>query len=189
MTSRTSTSAPERMWLAHHGPEHAERCCHVRGVAVCRRCSVLYPVALLAALAVVVVDPPAEVLVAAMWLLPAPMALDWAGEHLGRWRYSPRRQVVVTALAAPALGAAFAVHAVEPFSPAAVAPVGFWILVCLGTAMWGVWRTLPAEEPGWEDRHLAEESARRERLDGLLAAADATGRPDAGATGRGTAPT
>ena len=166
------TAAHERMWLAHHGPEHAERCCHVRGVAVCRRCAVLYPIAVLTALVVVITEPPASWLVAAMWLLPVPMVGEWIGEHLGDLRYSPGRQVVLTAIGAPALGAAIAVHALQPFSLAAVAPVAVWTVVCAGTAAWSWWRSVPDEAPNWEAHHLESESARRERLEGLLAAAD-----------------
>ena len=166
------TAAHDRMWLAHHGPEHAERCCHVRGVAVCRRCAVLYPIAVLTALVVVMTDPPAGWLVAAMWLLPVPMVAEWVGEHLGDLRYSPVRQTAVTAIGAPALGAAVAVHALEPFSLAAVAPVAVWTLVCAGTAAWSWWRSVPDVAPNWEEHHLESESARRERLEGLLSAAD-----------------
>ena len=164
----------ERMWLAHHGPEHAERCLHVRGVAVCRRCAVLYPVAVLTAVLVLLTDPPSAWLLAAMWLLPVPMVLEWMGEHLGRLAYSPGRQIAVTALGAPALGAAVAIHAIEPFSVAAWAPIVIWTAICAGTAAWSWWRSVPDVAPNWEADHLADEAVRRAHLEGLLADADAS---------------
>lgn len=168
----------ERRWLSHHGPEHAERCRSVGGIAVCRRCSVLYPVAVVVAVVVVALDPPSTWLVALMWLAPVPMALDWAAEHLGRVAYSPRRQTAVTLLGAPALGAALAMHARSPFTAPAVAPILWWTLCCLAVAWWGWWRTVPDEAPGWEERHLADEQVRRERLEQLLG--DPSGRGSVG---------
>ena len=162
------------MWLAHHGPEHDERCLHVRGVAVCRRCAVLYPVAVVAALIVLVADPPTGWLLAAMWLLPVPMVAEWIGEHLGRLRLRPpTARWSLTAIGAPALGVAVAIHAVEPFSLAACGTRGVaWTAVCGGAAMWSCWRSVPDVAPGWEEHHHAEEAARRARLEGMLAAAD-----------------
>lgn len=163
----------DRMWLAHHGPAHAERCLHVHGVAVCRRCAVLYPMAVLFAVMVLVVDPPASWLVAAMWLLPVPMVLDWVGEHLGWVGYSPIRQVAVTAIGSPALGVALAIHALTPFSWPAVAPVVVWGGLCGAVALGAWWRSLPEEDAGWQERHERDEAERRERLDAILAEADA----------------
>lgn len=162
----------DRMWLAHHGPEHAERCLHVRGAAVCRRCAVLYPVAVLCAAAVLLTDPPVAWLVAAMWVLPVPMVLEWVGEHLGRIRYSPARQVAVTAVGAPALGIAVAIHAVTPFAAAAVAPVVVWGGLCGAVALLSWWRSLPQEDAGWQERHERDEAERRARLEAMLTEAD-----------------
>ena len=170
------------MWLAHHGPDHAERCVQVRGIAVCRRCAVLYPVALCAAVLFLALDAPTDWLVAAMWLLPAPMAAEWAGEHLGRLRYAPGRQVALTALGAPALGAALAIQWEQPFSLRMWAPIVVWTLLCAGCALWAQWRALPALDAGWEDRHEADEAVRRERLMALLDGAEA----DAGGGGGGS---
>lgn len=166
------TSATTPMWLAHHPPEHLERCVRLGGHHVCRRCAVLYPIAVLTAVAVIVLDPPQHVMVLALWLLPIPMVLEWVAEHLGGWRYSPARQVAVTAIGAPALGVALAWHAVEPFVWAATLPVLVWATVCLLSALGG--RLVSGvEEPGWQDRHEAAEDARRQHLERLLAAADA----------------
>jgi hypothetical protein len=160
------------MWLAHHSPEHLDRCVRVGRHHVCRRCAVLYPVAVLSAVAVLVFDPPQTVMVLALWVLPIPMVLEWVAEHLGGWRYSPARQVVVTAVGAPALGVALAWHAVEPFVWAATLPVLVWTVICLVSALGG--RLVSGvEEPGWQERHDAAEAERREHLEQLLAAADA----------------
>ncbi len=174
------TASHDRMWLAHHDSDHAQRCTHVAGYAVCRRCAVLYPLAIVVALAVMVTDPSAGWPIAAMWVLPIPMVLEWTGEQLGRLRYSPTRQVVVTAVGAPALGAALAVHALEPFSVAAVAPVLTWTVVCLGVAIWSWWRSIPDLDAAWEQRHQLDETARQEHLIGLLRAADARRDPVGG---------
>jgi hypothetical protein len=165
-----STTAP--MWLAHHPPEHLDRCLVVRGRHVCRRCAVLYPIAVLTAVAVVLLDPPESLMVLALWVLPIPMVLEWVAEHLGGWRYSPTRQVAVTAVGAPALGVALAWHAVEPFVWAATLPVLVWTAICLASAAAGR-LVAGVEEPGWQERHDAAEAARRAHLDQLLAEADA----------------
>lgn len=160
------------LWLAHHRPEHAQRCTRIAGTPVCRRCAVLYPVALASAALVLAADPPTAVLVAAMWLLPAPMALEWVAEHL-RWaRYSPRRQVALTALGAPALGVALAIHAVAPLSLVAVAPVLVWGGICSGVALWSLRRSAPPAPTEWLERHEADESARDAALQALLVRAD-----------------
>ncbi len=174
-------AAPDRVWLSHHAPEHSERCLHVRGVAICRRCAVLYPVALCAAVLFVALDAATGWLVAAMWVLPAPMAAEWIGEHLGRLRYDPRRQIAVTALGAPALGAALAITWERPFSPAAVLPIAVWTLCCAGVALWTQWRALPELDAGWEARHEADEVERRERLRSLLDGVESDG-DDSGGT-------
>lgn len=174
MSSRQSTApkGADPMWLAHHPPEHLQRCVQLRGRHVCRRCAVLYPIAVLTAVAVVVLDPPQTLMVLALWVLPIPMVLEWVAEHLGGWRYSPTRQVTVTAIGAPALGVALASHAVEPFVWAATLPVLVWTAICLASALAG--RLVAGlEEPGWQERHDADEAARRAHLEQLLAEADA----------------
>ena len=109
--------APTRspIWLSHHWPDRHDRCVRVSGVAVCRRCLVLYPLVLLAALVVLAVDLPLGAIVVAAWILPLPMSLEWAGEQFGVLAHSPRRLVVTTAVAALGLGAALAVHLRTPF--------------------------------------------------------------------------
>ena len=130
---------------------------------MCRRCLVLYPAALLTALMVAVLAPgtPGTLAVALMWMLPIPAVVDWTLEHLGVVAWSPRRQVGVTLVAAPALGIALAAHADRPFTHTAVIPMAFWTLVCLTAAMAGAERRGPDD---WRARHEATETTRTERL-------------------------
>ncbi|MFM7062055.1 MAG: hypothetical protein ACKO04_00980 [Actinomycetes bacterium] len=168
----TDRTGPHRArtsrWLAHHGPEHLERCTVVAGHHVCRRCLVLYPAAVLTGVLVALLAPgaPGPLAVVSMWLLPVPAVVDWTLEHLGMVAWSRRRQVVVTLLAAPALGVALAAHAHEPFTHTAVVPMAFWTLVCLTAAMAGAARRDPDD---WRRRHEAAESGRAERLKELAA--------------------
>ncbi|MFN7150655.1 MAG: hypothetical protein ACK4V6_14420, partial [Microthrixaceae bacterium] len=62
--------------------------------------------------------------------------------------------------------------AVEPFVWAATLPVLVWTAICLASALAG--RLVAGlEEPGWQERHDADEAARRAHLEQLLAEADA----------------
>ena len=130
---------------------------------MCRRCLVLYPTAFLAAVLVALLAPgtPGTLAVTLMWLLPIPAVVDWTLEHLGLVAWSPRRQVAVTLVAAPALGIALAAHADRPFTHTAVIPMAFWTLVCLTAAMAGAERRGPDD---WRARHEATETTRTERL-------------------------
>jgi uncharacterized membrane protein YfcA len=115
------------------------------------------------------------------------MTLDWIGEYLGQVRYSPSRQVLLTALAAPALGCAFALHLQQAFSPVALAPMTLYVLLCCAAVMWRSRkaRTLrgfesknehaPAkasgtqvDPPEWEQAFLSEEAERTAALHALL---------------------
>jgi hypothetical protein len=161
---------PSPMWLAHHHPDQYERCVTLGTLHVCRRCLVLYPLAVLCAVLVLLTDPPPSWSIAAMWLLPAPVMVEWVGEHLGRLPHSPRRQVVLTALAAPALGTALAWHAVSPFELAAIAPMATWALVGLASALVG--RSGHTTGPTWREQHQEDEARRARRLQQLLEDAD-----------------
>ena len=110
------------IWLAHHWPDHYDRCVRVGRQHVCRRCLVLYPTVVVVAIVATGLDLGAS-FGWAPWLLPLPLAVDWIGEHLGRLRYSPTRQIATTLLAAVGFGVALAVHLDRPFAATAVAPV------------------------------------------------------------------
>ena len=96
---------PTPLWLSHHWPDEYDRCVVVGGRRVCRRCLVLYPVSLAAALFLGLVwcwperlDP------WFLWLLPLPAVVEFVAEQL-RWiRHSPTRLVVLTVPLAIACG-------------------------------------------------------------------------------------
>jgi hypothetical protein len=176
------------LWYSHHHVEQYDRCVQIGKRHVCRRCTVLYPLVLLSTAALMALGVSiVPILVLGMWILPLPMTLDWIGEYLGQVRYSPSRQVLLTALAAPALGCAFALHLQQAFSPVALAPMTLYVLLCCAAVMWRSRkaRTLrgfesknehaPAkasgtqvDPPEWEQAFLSEEAERTAALHALL---------------------
>lgn len=94
--------------LAHHPPEAYERCIVVDGRHVCRRCSVLYPIAFaMLGLSMAGLHWPASLDRLMLLALPVPVVAEFVLEQVGLIRYSPRRQVALSALAALALGQGF----------------------------------------------------------------------------------
>ena len=101
--------------IAHHPPAQYERCLVVDGRHVCRRCSVLYPIAFaVLGLSFAGLLWPTSLDRALLLSLPVPVALEFVAEHLGVLHYNARRQVAVTALAAPALGRGLARYLDSP---------------------------------------------------------------------------
>ena len=96
----------EGLWLSHHHPEEWDRCLVIRGRRVCRRCFVLYPLAFSIALLTLAGGSPwpPELDPWFIWGLSIPATVEFVGEQLGRFRYSARRQVAVTAVVAVAYG-------------------------------------------------------------------------------------
>jgi uncharacterized membrane protein len=99
-----------RMWLSHHDDDQLERCILLKGRHVCRRCSVLYPVAL-AVLGVVAFGLSLPTWL--MFVLPIPAVVEFIAETFGA-RYTPVRQMALTAIAAPALGIGFGRGVTDP---------------------------------------------------------------------------
>lgn len=162
------------MWVSHHWPEHHERCFVAGRWHVCRRCAVLYPVAVLTALVAMAVDPSRSVALTFMWVLPIPMTMEWVAEHRGATRYSPTRQAVLSAVAAVGFGTALAAHLVQPFDPDALAPVATHATICAVSAIIAARRRAaePATTVGgvaaWELEHERRERERTEHLRLLL---------------------
>ncbi len=110
--------AGAQMWHAHHWPDEYHRCVSVAGRPVCRRCLTLYPAAILVGVAYVLgvslwptsADP------WLIWALCLPATADFVLEQTGVIRYSARRQVVTTALLAPALGRGFGYELTDTWS-------------------------------------------------------------------------
>ncbi len=140
---------PERsdtpLLLSHHHPDQYDRCVRLGQRHICRRCLVLYPIALVALVVSAsalgsdhVIDP--IILV----LLPLPAVVEWWLEHLHRVRYSPARQVAVTIPLAIALGRALARYLADPTD------IWFWLVVAVyggSCAAVAFWRFLDATEP------------------------------------------
>lgn len=91
--------------LAHHPPSQYDRCIRIGRHHVCRRCAVLYPVAFAVAIASLLgAHWPEAWDSTLLYLLPLPVTLEFLIERFGGVRYRPGRQMLLTLLAAPALG-------------------------------------------------------------------------------------
>lgn len=97
------TRAP--LWLTHHQPQQHDRCWRAGPYLVCRRCTLLWPLAFV----VMVVaglgswwprgaDPVLLV------LLPLPGVVEFTLEHFGVLRYSSKRQLLLTVPVAVGVG-------------------------------------------------------------------------------------
>ena len=102
--------------LSHHLAHEHDRCVVIANRHVCRRCLVLYPVAFVVMFLALGGITWSEQLDPLLLLgLPLPVTMEFIGEKLGLLRYSARRQITLTAIAAPALGAGLAQHVLSPF--------------------------------------------------------------------------
>lgn len=114
------------LFLSHHPPSQYERCIRVGRTHVCRRCAVLYPLAFaVAIMSLLGAHWPAAWDTTLLFLLPLPVTLEFAIERFGGVRYNPRRQILLTVLAAPAFGRGFARYAAHPNDRL------FWAMVLL----------------------------------------------------------
>lgn len=101
--------ARKGLWLAHNWPDDYERCAVVGKRHVCRRCLTLYSISIavmVLALAGVTLWPSNWDTVV-IWALCIPATAEFLAEKLLGVVYSARRQVLVTAMVAPALGRGF----------------------------------------------------------------------------------
>ncbi len=102
--------------LSHHLPHEHDRCVVIGSRHVCRRCLVLHPMAFAVMFLTLAgfgwsrsIDP------MLFLVLPFPVAAEFIAEKLGFAIHAARRQVVFTAIAAPALGTGLARHVRSPF--------------------------------------------------------------------------
>jgi hypothetical protein len=123
------------MWCAHHWPEDYDRCVRIGDRHVCRRCLVLYPVAALVTLIGLRWGAEAAWVPWVMVLAPVPTVVEWCAEHRVGVRHDPRRLVLGTLLAAPALGLGFARYLRSPGDPWFWGMALGWSLVCLLAAV------------------------------------------------------
>ncbi|MEZ5321512.1 MAG: hypothetical protein R2698_05475 [Microthrixaceae bacterium] len=152
------------LWMAHHWPEQYERCVMLGRFHVCRRCLVLYPVALTVA---VVWSTGAAGVVGrwCMWSAPGVAVIEWALEQCGATRHRPRRQTAATVIAAVGLGVALGEHFGHPFAWRATAPMLTWSVVAI--VVWTIaGRRGTTGSEGWE---VEFECAERERERSLRA--------------------
>jgi hypothetical protein len=103
---RMDQLAERAMWRTHHWPEEYDRCTTIAGRPVCRRCLTLYPAAIAVGIAFLLGWSlwPAAADPWLIWALCLPATADFVLEQTGTVDYSVRRQVLTTALLAPAVG-------------------------------------------------------------------------------------
>lgn len=124
------------MWLSHHWPDEYGRCAVVAGRHVCRRCLVLYPLALtVTVVAALGIWWPREWDAVLIPLLPLPAVVDFAADALGVVRHSPRRQVVLTGFGALAAGAGYLRYLDRPGDPLVWATVVGYGSICFAAAI------------------------------------------------------
>lgn len=132
-TKPRSAFVRDMLWTHHWGDEH-DRCAHVGGRLVCRRCLVLYPVTIaVLILARFGVRWPGNLDTMLLFALPLPLVLDFVLEHMGYTRYSPRRQLATTFLGAISLGHAFARYLEHNNDPLFWSMVGWYGGLCAGS--------------------------------------------------------
>lgn len=129
------------MWLSHHYPEDYDRCVLVGRTHVCRRCLLLYPLAL-----VVLVMARSGLRwsrsfdVMALVLLPVPAVAEFVLEHFDVLRYRAGRQLLVTAPLAVAVGIGLDRYLTRHGDPLFWATVLGYGAVCVGALMVGTHR-------------------------------------------------
>lgn len=137
------------MWLSHHWPPDYDRCAVVAGLHVCRRCLVLYPLALVAGIAISIGgwwdhgwDP------WVLWLFPLPGVVEFVLDNLGVIAYRPRRQVVLSAFGALAAGVGYVRYLDDLTDPLVWSVVAVYTAACLSAAVvGGLWKRRARRTP------------------------------------------
>jgi hypothetical protein len=120
------------MWLAHHYPADYERCVRLGRHHVCRRCLVLYPIAvasLIAAAAGLRWDRSLELVL--LFAFPLPSTVEFVLEHIGATSYRPARQLALMVPLAVAFGVGLDRYLGHPADPL------FWAVVVTYCTVWG----------------------------------------------------
>jgi hypothetical protein len=123
------------VWLAHHNPAGYDRCVVVAGRHVCRRCLVLYPLALVVLVAAGLAGWSGAWEAFVLVVFPLPAVVEFVLEHRGVLAYSPARQVLVTVPLAVALGAGFDRYLARHSDPLFWATVVGYTAVCLWSSV------------------------------------------------------
>lgn len=126
------------MWLSHHWPDAYDRCAVVGGLHICRRCLVLYPVALVAGIALSLGSWWSGALDAwVLWLFPLPGVIEFVLDNLKRIAYSPVRQMALSALGAVAAGVGYVRYLDDTFDPLVWSVVAVYTTVCVAAVLFG----------------------------------------------------
>jgi hypothetical protein len=136
--------ATTAMVWSHHWPHDYDRCVRVGAHHVCRRCIVLYPVALVVMAVTLATGWPRSLDPWLMIAAPLPMTAEWVLEHLAVVRHSPRRLAVTTFLGALALGRGFARYMDDRADPLAWGMAFFVGVICAASAYVGARRAAHA---------------------------------------------
>jgi hypothetical protein len=133
--------ADTSMFLSHHWPEGYDRCAVIAGRHVCRRCLVLYPVALVVGIAVAQgtwwphsLDP------WVLWLGPFAGTVEFVLDNLGLITYSPVRQMVLSSGGAIAAGLGYVRYLHHNTDHLVWTVVAVYTSVCVAGVMVGVLR-------------------------------------------------
>jgi len=136
--ARGEVLADTPMWLSHHWPDQYDRCAVVGGLHICRRCLVLYPLALVAGIAIGVgswwphsIDP------WVLWLFPLPGVIEFVLDNLGRIDHRPGRQVVLSAFGAVAAGLGYVRYLDHATDRLVWSVVAVYTAACLAGAVVG----------------------------------------------------
>ncbi len=125
--------ADTSMWLSHHWPSRYDRCTHIGGKHICRRCLVLYPVSIsVALLAGAGLHWPDSWDPWMFWILPIPGVVEFVLDVMGVIRHRPLRQVIVSALLAVAYGKILWRYSHDPGNSLV------WAVVLVNTATCGI---------------------------------------------------
>ncbi|MCB0978277.1 MAG: hypothetical protein KDB02_12550 [Acidimicrobiales bacterium] len=120
------------MWLSHHWPSDYDRCAVVGGLHICRRCLVLYPVALVTGIAVSLGSWWPQGLDAwVLWLFPLAGVVEFVLDNLRLVRYSPVRQMALSAPGAFAAGIGYVRYLDKTLDPLVWSVVGVYTTVCV----------------------------------------------------------
>ncbi len=129
------------MWLSHHWPDGYDRCAVVGGMHICRRCLVLYPLALITGIAIGVGSWwPHHVDAWVLWLFPLPGVIEFVLDNVGRIQYSPVRQMMLSAAGAVAAGLGYVRYLDETLDPLVWSVVGAYTAICVAGVVAGSFR-------------------------------------------------
>lgn len=120
------------MYLSHHWPDQYDRCAVVGGLHICRRCLVLYPVALVTGVLISLGSWwPDGLNPLVLWLFPLPGVIEFVLDNLRLVDYSPVRQIWLSGLGAIAAGVGYSMYIQDTFDATVWAVVAVYTTVCV----------------------------------------------------------